>query len=251
MKKILLSASMMFLLASSLCARDGFYYVSEDMIDPRAASYSFIGYFYSPLPVLEKGDKNPKTMDPKYLDVHPDAKRMEELPQALAKMAANLKLDLVPLAPDPAREASVGKDLLDDLKLDPKTVAALSAGKPYVLAAVIDLYADLRGALNIEVREKEDGQPIDYLGRRSRLQLADLGNAEIGHRRTACMTLVAFDAKDGHVVWQANEAKTTQKNPFTDQKGCAKDVQEDIFKRLQNRWKKLQKEMEKKKGAER
>jgi hypothetical protein len=54
----------------------------------------------------------------------------------------------------------------------------------------------------------------------------------------AAFTLVAYSVEDGGIVWQANEARAIERIMFNSQQDAARECLENIFKRLQDRWKK-------------
>jgi hypothetical protein len=84
-------------------------------------------------------------------------------------------------------------------------------GTPYVLIVVVDYYAEFGSSVNI--REMQDGQKIDYSGKRSILEKDLSMFANQGRQSAVALEIFLVSTKDGSTVWQAHTISTT-KNVF-------------------------------------
>jgi hypothetical protein len=204
-----------------------------------------VGFYYDRLPIANVADGKGEELDAKYFEDFKDADREKEIPEMLAKVSKDMKIPCDPATVSASQKETIRKGLLTDLKIDPKLAAKLAGDHPYVLAAIVDRYGRIKGTRQVQVREKENDKRVDYFGRRSTLETHDAEEFNIGFGWTASLTFVAFSAKDGHVVWQANDSRSIQAVFLNSQKDVAKGCMENIFHNLIDTWKRNQEKAKK------
>ena len=98
--------------------------------------------------------------------------------------------------------------------------------------AIVDHYGQYNYRLQVQPKKEEDDRPIDYVGKRSRLEFVKLNTPETGNRRITAVTFLAFRASDGELFWQADQVKTTQLLFTNNFRKCAPQCFQDLFKGL-------------------
>jgi hypothetical protein len=249
MKKFLMAMILTLALAVPALAAYHAVHIADDMVDPKTASYAFIGFYFDQLPIIDMRDDKDNPIEEKYFEQAKDKEREKDFPDMLAKVSHDMKFQCDPVTLTEAQKTAITKNLFTQVTVDPKLVAKFAGDHPYVLVGIIDRYGIAKGTVQVQVREKEKGpdgkeQKIDYLGKRSTLETHDAEEFNMGFGRTASLTLVAFSAKDGHVVWQANDSRSIQFVFLNSPKDVAKGCMENIFHNLNDVWKRNQHDKE-------
>jgi hypothetical protein len=229
------------LLLSSAClfpspAGANSFYLRAPGFDIPKGPIAYMGTWFQPLKIYAAGSTS-KTVIPKLtvfdngtLFTPEKAMAVNDTNQALAKKAAELGL---PLAAVPFQEPYQNALLMHVLNpsqyLYNPGITRFCGNRPFILIGIIDYYAD--SSFSIDIRPAENGNPVDYWGRRSILEKDGSVFAMKGKQKAIALEFFLVSTQDGKTLWQANTI-TTNNGPFGSYRDVAKGLIESALKDL-------------------
>lgn len=212
------------------------FYLRAPGFETPKGPIAYMGSWFQPLKILA-GGSNSKVVVPKLtvfdngtLFTPEKAQAVNDTNQALAGKAAELGL---PLAPVPFQEPYQNALLMHVLNpakyLYNPGLTRFCGGRPYILIGIIDYYAD--SSFSIDIRPDENGNPVNYWGRRSILEKDGSVFAMKGKQKAIALEFFLISTQGGKTLWQANTI-TTNNGPFGSYRDVAKGLIEDALKNL-------------------
>ncbi len=216
------------------------FYSRAPGFDVPNGTIAYMGSYFSPLRVHANGSDTRYLVPAQreFLGMKTDrayfvadkSQAVNETDRALQEKAAEMNLSLNPVAFNETYQKALLMHVLNPAKyLYNPQISQFCGYPPYILIVLIDYYAEF--AFSIDIRESQDGQNINYWGRRSIIE-QDL-NLFKNRGRQAAVALEFFliSAKDGSTLWQANTITTTD-GSTDNYYGIAQGLMGDAFNNL-------------------
>ena len=205
-----------------------------------AGTIAYMGSYFNPLRVHENGSDTQylRSVQRDFLGIKTDqsyfvaekGQAVNETNQSLQEKAAEMKLSLNAVPFNEAYQNALLMHVLTPAKyLYNPGITQFCGNQPYILIVVIDYYAEF--ACSINIRESQNGQKINYLGRRSIIEKDLSLFKNKGRQGAVALEFYLVSTKDGSTVWQANTI-TTVGSMGANYYNIAKGLSGDAFKNL-------------------
>ena len=204
--------------------------------DIPVGSIAYMGSFFSPMKV-HATDSDTQFLIPeqKVLFASPffvadKPQAVNETNQVLQEKAAEMNLSLDSVAFNETYQNALLMHVLNPAKyLYNPQIGKFCGDRPFILIVIVDYYAQFPCSIN--TRENQDGQKINYWGKRSVIE-RDMSMFRIKGRQAAvALEYFLVSSKDGNTLWQGNTI-TTSNGLGTSYYGVSKGLIENALKNL-------------------
>ena len=155
---------------------------------------------------------------------------VNETNQSLQEKATEMNLSLTAVPFNEAYQNALLMHVLTPEKyLYNPQLTQFCGNTPYILIVIIDYYAEF--ACSINIRESENGQKINYLGKRSIIEKDLSLFKNKGRQGAVALEFYLISTKDGSTIWQGNTI-TTVNSLGANYYDIAKGLSDNAFKNL-------------------
>jgi len=206
-------------------------------LDVPHGSIAYMGSYYSPLKVHKTGSDTEflapkdKSLLPNDFFVADKSEAVSETNQALQEKASEMSVYLTPTDFNEAYQFALLQHVLDPAHYSYNPgIGQYCGNKPYILIVLVDFYAEFSSSVNF--RGKQNGQTVDYRGRRSILENDQNVFRNKGRQAVVALEFFLVSSQDGSTLWQANLITTGNSFSSDNYYGLAKGLAGDALKNL-------------------